>query len=75
MEWVRANRSYENEDKDDLHRQYSRIKTKRENKEKRVISERICMIQASGILHICRPMGIIYLTEKGKTGKAEKVEG
>ena len=33
------------------------------------------MIMASGILHICRPMGIIYLTEKGKTGKAEKVEG
>ena len=41
----------------------------------RVISERICMIQASGILHICRPKEIIYLTEKRKTGKAEKVGG
>lgn len=72
---VRVNRSYKNEDKDDLHRQYSRIKTKRGNKEMRVILERICMIQASVILHICRPKEIISLTEKRKTGKAEKVGG
>lgn len=50
-----------------------RIKTKEGNKEMRVISEMICMIQASGILHICRPKEIIYLTEKRKNGKAEKV--
>jgi len=41
----------------------------------RVILERICMIQASVILHICRPKEIISLTEKRKTGKAEKVGG
>ena len=58
-----------------MHGQYSRIKTKEGNKEMRVISERICMIQASGILHICRPKEIIYLTEKRKNGKAEKVGG